>query len=636
MDLLHLSKSLPPHLRSAFAESMIERGLIDCISAALRGQAERAKRLQGQDVGEEENEKKERVEGAQGGGRRLRPSPLLRSSVRCCRWLFPLSLSVLSSLLLHCPESFRSYYMESRLLAPRTSLLSSLLTILALPSHVDATIAQQSLAFMRTLIEGEEEEGGGVRGVRGEEEVMDGSAQSLRSILLTDDMAGEVAASLRLLSVHPRPHLARLSSSALLEWLTLSLQKVDPSQAVPFLTHHRLPSIAATFLSRSKEVEDSQGATTWKFLPTPSQTPLPLSPTPLPPPLPTPSSVPLLSLPCHPPEVLCGAVRLLCVLVSCHGKVVCADTAMSCDVLPSALRWLSSPLCRSNLLHSTLLEFLTALLNQADHVLPLLRQIQRLTTSPFSPLHPTIHPLPSIFTDLQRRLKTEDREQEGWEKEGKEQRDGGGREEEEKREEEEEGVRGGGGGGGEGGVNGVFSSLRWSQRKRKALSSLFPPSSPTPSPQLPQGRALMWGPHSFSSSSSSSRASPTSSSFPFIREGAQQSRLLRVVDEAYDDPLEEGEEEDRGEDGKTTAEELKGEGEKEEGGMEGVGGKPSVGDAALGRLQRQERHRHRRWREEVTQHHNTSPPPSQPFRLGLPSSPPYSPFLCLVPCVCCL
>ena len=105
VELLQLSKTLQPHLRSSFAESFIEHGLIDSVSAALQGEAGMAKRMQTGEAGEEE---KEREEGDSAIDRKRRRR-LLRGSVRCVRWLFPLCISVLSALLNHCPDSFRSY-----------------------------------------------------------------------------------------------------------------------------------------------------------------------------------------------------------------------------------------------------------------------------------------------------------------------------------------------------------------------------------------------------------------------------------------------------------------------------------------------------------------------------------------------
>ena len=346
-DLLLLSKSLQPHLRSSFAESLIEHGVIDVLGSALQGKADAAEAV-------------DEVEGdgdADGRGRRSR----LSASVRCVRRLFPLALSVLSALLQHCPESFRSYFLECRAVQPRASVLSSALRLLALPRHVDAAICQQALAFMRALTDTEDEEA-----------AADGAAASIGQGLLLDDLGALLAASLRRLAAHSRPHLCRVSSAGLLEWLTHAARKLSSHHVLAFMQREQVAHVVALFLTRSGEVEAVSSATP-------------------------------LSLPCHPREVLCAAVRLLSALLSLHEKALWALLVVA-DAFAALLRLLRSPLCRANLLQSAILDLFTAMAGQREHALPLLQHIASLQALTDGLPHER------LFVDIRQRLQRHDSE----------------------------------------------------------------------------------------------------------------------------------------------------------------------------------------------------------------------------------
>ena len=345
-ELLLLSKSLQPHLRSSFAESLIEHGVIDVLGAALHIETDRAESMD-EDGGNGH---------ADGRGRRSR----LRASVRCVRWLFPLALSVLSALLQHCPESFRSYFLECRAVAPRASVLTSALRLLALPHHVDAAICQQALAFMRALTDTEDEEA-----------AADGAAAIGQGLLL-DDLGTQLASGLRRFAAHARPHLCRASSAGLLEWLTHAARKLSSHHMHTFMQREQVAHVVALFLTRSAEVEAVSGA------------------------------APLL-LPSHPREVLCAAVRLLSSLLALHEKALWS-LLVAADVFASLLRLLRSPLCRANLLQSAILDVFTAMAGQREHAPPLLQHVASLQALTDGLPHER------LFVDISQRLQRHDSE----------------------------------------------------------------------------------------------------------------------------------------------------------------------------------------------------------------------------------
>ena len=483
-SLLSLSSAVQPHLRSAFADSWMERGLVHILSAVLQAEAERAGRLQRR---------------AEGGA----AAESLRSSIRRLRRLFPLALSVLTLLHSHCPDAFRLRFFQLRAAAqsPRSSLLTALIRTLALPRHVDAATAHQTVAFIRALMEGEDEEQMGGAGGAGRGEGAGSGTSVLRSLLHEEEA---LAAALRLVASHSHPHAVRISSLALLEWLSCLIARLPPADVQSLSHRQRLPQLLNAFLTISPScTSPSAVAAAASASAGPSL-----------PPLPSP----------HPVEVLCAAVRLLSALLSVPSAQLCSSL-IAAGVLRSLLRLLVSPLlCRSNLLQSSILALFTSVVQQqplassaaAAH-LRLLRhvdaEVQALESS-----SSTHFSLLSPFQRLRSRLEEEEEEEE--EKEDVERSFGRGG---------DEGEEGEGGGGSRGRQP---HARRQRKRKRADADSHSPaPSSPRP-------------PTTSSSASSLSSTSPSSS-------WLGRPRLVRrVVDDAYfDDEDDDGEAQGQAKDG---------------------------------------------------------------------------------------
>ena len=456
-SLLSLSTAVQPHLRSSFAESWMEHGVIDIVSQALSVEAESACAI---------HDRADRAVGVE-------VQAALRASIRCVRRLFPLSLAVLCSLLSHCPDGFRSAFVEHR-----SFLLTALIRVLALPRHLDAAIAHQSLAFIRALVEGDDEElgGGGGGGA------VAGAGTSLARSMLRGEMGQLMADTLRRLAGHRRPHSVRLSSLALLEWLTCAISRLPSSDVESFCSQQRLAQLLSAFLT-----------------PQVATSPRPCSPPP--PPSSSPSERPLPSVvqSLHPAEVLCGVVRLLSALLSLHSTSL-LSALIAAAVFSSLLRLLCSPLLRRpNLIHSAILGLFTAIAQQQQQLLAphhhsaaLVRhisaQVQAMRSTAGTDLS-----LLSPFAEMRSRVEELDDERSGEGVDEGEEVEGDG--------------RGGGGGGG--------------SRRRPAEGR--------------QQRKLRQAP-SISLSPALLSPSPSSATSNLFSGGTGHSRLMRrVVDDAYFD-----------------------------------------------------------------------------------------------------
>ena len=302
--LLQLARNLTPSVRGSFVESVIEHDCIDSLARILHSLS-RIAHLDG--------------------------SPLVR---RMCEWLLPAVLSTLAALLSSCPDSFRSYVVESHALhspthssssgttgngsAPSPSLVDSLLTAVAHPACAGSSGGGAVVAFLRQLCDGDEDDSSGEH------------VQQLQRLCIEGTGMAELADSLRCFSLHPRPMSVRRSAVWALDWLTFVAGKFKAVAVSRYATSRHLAETCAHFLTRLRS------------------------------PLPS-SECGLLAAPS---DVVGGVLRLLGSLVRCH-RLPLIDALIEANVFQAVLQSVLSSayltLHSTSLLTSAALELLNQL-----------------------------------------------------------------------------------------------------------------------------------------------------------------------------------------------------------------------------------------------------------------------------------
>ena len=139
-SLLHLARNLSPAVRGSFVESVIEHDCIDSLNRILHSVSRIAQ---------------------------LDSSLPVR---HVCEWLLPVALTVLAALLSSCPDSFRSYVVESHALhfpshstsrdaamKSPLSLVDNLLIALCNPACAGSSGGGAIVSFLRLLCDGDED-----------------------------------------------------------------------------------------------------------------------------------------------------------------------------------------------------------------------------------------------------------------------------------------------------------------------------------------------------------------------------------------------------------------------------------------------------------------------------------------------
>ena len=313
-SLLLMARTLTPSTRVSFVESVIEHDCIDSTTRILHTLCAVA---------------------------RLDSSRLVR---RVCEWLLPAVVSLLAALLSSCPDSFRSYVVESHALhspihssasnggggrggsGSGSSLLDTLLAALCDPAVCGGSSAGGAVvAFLRQLCDGEEDDSSGEHVAQLQRLCMDGAGMAA------------LADSLARFSLHPRPATVQAGAVCALEWLHFVAGKFKAVAVSRYASTHQLPRTCATFLSRARAQ-------------------------------PSPNSHVNCPLLAAPNAVLCGVLRLASCLVRCHRPVL-VEALVEARLLDAVLQSTLSPayllLHSTSLLSSASLE----LLSELSHVI---------------------------------------------------------------------------------------------------------------------------------------------------------------------------------------------------------------------------------------------------------------------------
>ena len=289
-SLLQLARNLTPSVRGSFVESVIEHDCIDSLTRVLHSLSRIA---------------------------HLDASLPVR---RMCEWLLPAALCMLAALLSSCPDSFRSYVVESHALhspshssasatvpTPSLSLIDSLLTALCNPSCAGSSGGGAIVSFLRSLCDGDEDDSSGEH------------VQQLQRLCIEGAGMAVLGDSLARFSAHPRPAFVRRSAVCAVEWLIFAAGKFKAVAVSRFALMQHLLETCKTFLTRTSPQ----------------------------PPASTSSDCPLLAAP---NDVVCGVLRLLSCLIRCHRPPL-IDALIEVNVLDAVLRSVLSPAYL--LLHST-------------------------------------------------------------------------------------------------------------------------------------------------------------------------------------------------------------------------------------------------------------------------------------------
>ena len=289
-SLLQLARNLTPSVRGSFVESVIEHDCIDSLTRILHSLS------------------------------RMAHLNATRSVQRVCDWLLPAALSMLAALLFSCPDSFRSYVVESHALhspthssgsptgtSPTLSLLDSLLTALCNPTCAGSSGGGAIVSFLRQLCDGDEDDSSGEH------------VQQLQRLCIEGPGMAVVGELLARFSLHPRPSAVRRSAVCALDWLTFVAGKFKAVAVSRYASTQDLPETCKSILTRRRAQ-------------LPSNEP------------------PVTQLLAAQNDVVCGALRLLSCLIRCHRPPL-IDAIIQANVLHAVLQSVLS----SNylILHST-------------------------------------------------------------------------------------------------------------------------------------------------------------------------------------------------------------------------------------------------------------------------------------------
>ena len=309
-ELLTLSRSLQPHVRSAFAQLLMEHRVVAILAQRLR-EAE-----DGSDSGQQ-----------------------TAAAARWCRWLVPAAVGVLSCLLAHCPDAFRAAYCHSAAqpaAAASSSVVQPLLSLLCRPELLDAASAGHILAFLRLLADAEAEPD-----TDDEDGAQPAAWRELERCLLQEQaMQARLPAALAAFAGHDRPQRVRIAAVALLDWLSFCTARLGAatSPLVPvFLTRHRLVAACSAFLAQQRQ---------------------------------RPSAPAEPAVPLHCSDVLLAAVRFLSAVVTLRLPSL-LQAMVEAGSFRLLLALLLSPLQRDNMLSAAVLQLLSSLARTAQQQSPM-------------------------------------------------------------------------------------------------------------------------------------------------------------------------------------------------------------------------------------------------------------------------